>query len=333
MNKKIHPEKLKNNTATIGITIDLIMIILVIINLSLITFDWAFSSAFFQEVLSLVSVNFVTFYKNKIHADFIFYDMIFISVYLMEFSIRWLVALRKQTYHKWFFYPFIHWYDLIGCIPVGGFRWLRILRIISILVRLQKLGVIELQETVFGSFIIKYYRVIIEEISDRVVLNVLEDIQQETIKGSPLIERIETEVLLPRKAELIHLLVERIQLSSKATWSDSRSNLHKYFQTLSENVIQNSKAGHTIASVPIIGNRLLEKLDEQLSDMLLEIIDQVIKDVSNIESQAALEKTFNKLISNVSNDDTRTREIIHHIVIDTLESVKTQVRIQHWKEE
>src|SRR5690606_42147929 len=51
--------------------------------------------------------------------------LLFVSVYLTEFSIRWLVAIARRTHERWFYFPFVHWYDLLGCIPVGSFRWLQ----------------------------------------------------------------------------------------------------------------------------------------------------------------------------------------------------------------
>ncbi len=88
--------------------------------------------------------------------------------------IRWAVAIARGTYHRWFFYPFVHWYDLLGCIPVGSFRWLRILRVVSLMFRLQKMGVVDFRDTYIGRSVIKYYRILVEEVSDRVVINVLE---------------------------------------------------------------------------------------------------------------------------------------------------------------
>lgn len=62
--------------------------------------------------------------------------MIFVSIFIAELLIRWMVTIHQKTYHKWFFYPVIHWFDVLGCIPVGSFRWLRLLRVFSILYRL-----------------------------------------------------------------------------------------------------------------------------------------------------------------------------------------------------
>ena len=58
------------------------------------------------------------------------YDLAFVVIFLTEFCVRWVAAVVRKTYMRWYFFPFIHWYDLIGCIPLGGARIFRFLRII-----------------------------------------------------------------------------------------------------------------------------------------------------------------------------------------------------------
>lgn len=128
---------------------------------------------------------FHAFYRDTIHSNFLFYDLCFVAVYLTEFVIRWIVAIARGTYHRWFFYPFAHWYDLLGCIPVGSFRWLRILRVVGLLMRLQRMGIIDLSQTWLGQTILKYYNIVVEEISDRVVINVLSGAQREIGVAAP----------------------------------------------------------------------------------------------------------------------------------------------------
>ncbi|PKM21308.1 MAG: hypothetical protein CVV10_10030, partial [Gammaproteobacteria bacterium HGW-Gammaproteobacteria-14] len=223
-----HREKLRFNLDGLGYLVDLLMIALVIINLALILFDWAFSAAPIQQGLGQLAPAFTAFYADTIHADFIFWDMLFVSIYLTEFSIRWIVAIARSTYHRWFFYPFVHWYDLLGCIPVGGFRWLRILRVISVLYRLQRAGIIDLRDTWLGLTVLKYYRILVEEVSDRVVLNVLNGVQREVRSGTPLVHRIESEVLAPRRHELVDFVATRLVSMISETHREWRDDLGGY---------------------------------------------------------------------------------------------------------
>ena len=85
----------------------------------------------YKWLIMLGGFMFITNYA-EVHENFALYDLAFIAVFLSEFCIRWVAAIIRQTYMRWYFFPFIHWYDLIGCIPLGGARIFRFLRIFSI---------------------------------------------------------------------------------------------------------------------------------------------------------------------------------------------------------
>ena len=203
-------KRLRPNLDGLGFLIDVGMILLVIANLSLILFDWIYRVEAVQSAMETYTPDFYRFYSDSIHANFFEIDLAFVSVYLTEFVIRWAAAIARQTYHRWFFYPFVHWYDLLGCIPVGSFRWLRILRVVSLMYRLQKLGVVDFRDTAVGATVIKYYRILMEEISDRVVINVLDGAQREIRSGGAMMHRIEQDVLAPRRAQLVDYVAGRI---------------------------------------------------------------------------------------------------------------------------
>ena len=126
--------------------LDLFMIALAIVNLVWIVFDSLFANKVVQAELKLSAPHFYAFYRDQVHQHFAYYDLIFVSIYVVEILLRWLVSINRQAYEKWYFYPFAHWYDVLGCIPIGSFRALRLLRIVSLVMRLQKRGVIDLTD-------------------------------------------------------------------------------------------------------------------------------------------------------------------------------------------
>ena len=132
---------------SILIVIDIIMMILLLANLTLILFDWLFSILFLNELLSKYLPDFYKFYDETIHQRFHAIDLVFVLIFLSEFIFSWILAVIQKAYYRWFYYPILHWYDLAGCIPVGSFRFLRVLRIFSILVRLNNLKVINLAKS------------------------------------------------------------------------------------------------------------------------------------------------------------------------------------------
>ena len=179
--------------------VDLVMMGLLLINLSLILFDFLFASDLFKGIFREYTPNFYTFYDQHIHQDFLRIDLIFVSIFLIELLIRWAIAVKNHKYHRWFFYPFVHWYDVLGCLPIGSFRFLRILRVIGLTIRLHKLGFVNLTNTYLYQKAIKYLNLLTEEVSDRVVLHVLTGVQNQIEEGTPLREKSGYDLSLPRR--------------------------------------------------------------------------------------------------------------------------------------
>lgn len=330
----IHPEKLKHSPLLdrLGFLLDVGMVALVIANLALILFDWLFAVHLIQAVLERHAPGFFVFYRDTIHADFVFYDLLFVSVYLAEFLISWAVAVSRRTYHRWFFYPFVRWYDLLGCIPVGGFRWLRILRLISLLYRLQRLGIIDLRDTLLGQTVIKYYRVLVEEVSDRVVINVLEGAQREISQGSPLVQRIEHSVLQPRKADLVEFLVDRITHAAEATHGEYRQALGNYLGRLTDDALTRTRAGARLAAIPVAGPRAVALLGESVRDIGTALVDQFIDDLTAPTHRARLDQLTSDLIGHVAaRRDGSLDSLVRATLIDILEEVKKEVAVKQWK--
>src|SRR5699024_12405934 len=99
---------------------------------------------------------------------FAFIDLCFVAVFAADVLFGWAVAIWQRTYYRWFFYPFLHWYDVLGCIPLSGFRWLRVLRLIALGVRLQRLEIIDVRNWRQYACLRHYYDIVVEDRSDRV---------------------------------------------------------------------------------------------------------------------------------------------------------------------
>ena len=189
--------KLKSSHEGPWLIVDLFMLFLLVVNLCWLVFDGLFATEAFKALLSSLSPSIVEVYA-PVHENFLLYDLAFIAIFLAEFCVRWVAAVVRKIYTRWYLFPFIHWYDLVGCIPLGGARVFRFLRIFSILYRLQKFEIIDIRNTAVYRFITFYYNVFVEELSDRIVVKVLSDAQKDIAAGSPLIEDIGSKVIASR---------------------------------------------------------------------------------------------------------------------------------------
>src|SRR5690554_602127 len=226
---KINRENLKSSHQLTWFIIDFVMLGLLILNLGLIIWDSTYSFVAVQNLLQEYAPALKESY-HPVHERFIFYDMIFVFIFLGEFVLRWGYSIKARVYDRWYFYPFIHWYDLVGCIPIGGLRFLRVLRIISIIYRLHQYKIIDVTGSRLYRFVIFYYEAFMEELSDRIVLKVLSGVQDEVKRGSPLFERIQHDILFPRREMLSDWLSERVAQAAKQGYIPNRGALRVYLE-------------------------------------------------------------------------------------------------------
>lgn len=331
MSVRLHPEKLRANLDGAGVLIDVLMIVLVIANLALILFDWAFRIDLVQSGIHSQAPALFRFYNDSIHANFVRIDLYFVAIYLTEFVIRWGFAIGRRTYHRWFFYPFVHWYDLLGCIPVGSFRWLRILRLVSLMYRLQRLGVVDFSNTALGQTVIKYYQVLVEEISDRVVINVLDGAQREIRTGGAMMHRIEQDVLAPRRQELVNYLAGRIADATRRSHDQYRDSLSDYLFHLTDEAVTRTAAGRRLAAIPVAGPRAIALLGETVRDAGTALVAQLVEDISDPAYRPRLDALIDTVLTASGGDNAEVSEMIRQTLLEVLEHVKQQVAVQHWK--
>jgi len=315
------------------VILDFIMIWLLIINLSLILFDWLFASQAFQNFLREIIPTFYVWYDTNIHTNFLIIDLFFVAIFLIEFFLQWILAVTEKSYHRWFFYPFIHWYDLLGCIPVGSFRFVRILRVFSILIRLHKLKIIDIRKWYIYEKFTKYINIIMEEISDRVVINVIEDIQDEIHRGNPVTEQVINTVIKPQRETIVLWLSQRLQGITKETHARYDKDIQNYIGQLIQDAVEKNQEINTIEQIPILGHIISETLEKTISDIVFNVIDNIIRDLASTKNRVVIEnitdRTMETMLSEM--EDKKLGNIAKKVILQALDLVKEQVSVQQWK--
>lgn len=337
MNIKNTIQKLRDNSDEgSSFFIDLAMLLLLVLNLFLLVFDWFFAFGFFQRILADLVPNFFLWYKTQIHGDtFFFIDMIFVSIFLTEFMIRWIVAVYQKRYHSWVFYPFIHWYDLLGCIPLGSFRFLRLFRIFAIIYRLHKMTIIDLKTTVFYQTAHKYFHIITEEFSDKVVIHTLTGLQQEIHEGTPVMDKIVKEVILPKKPILVAWLSSRIANTSTERYAENKEAIQQYIEHLVTTAVAKNQEVKEIERIPMLGDYITKKLNHSIYDISFNVIHTAMLDLASSKNIQVVEEAMDLLLDAVlrEEEDSSMKSTATDIIVQSLEVVKEQVMVQQWKKD
>lgn len=309
------------------------MMALLLANLTLIIFDWFFMTAIIKLLLSNYLPDFYAFYNLHIHQNFLSIDLVFVGIFLVELLIRWAIAIARRTYNRWFFYPIAHWYDVLGCIPIASFRFFRILRVISILYRLQRLSVIDLKKTYLFKVVKKYYQIIMEEISDSVMVKFIEGVQKELMMESAITDKIIAEVIVPRKGILIDWLSARVAKAISGTYHEYRDEIHVYLEHLVGEALKGNKELKALKQVPVIGNYISKSLEKTVTDVALNSVNGLMQDMAGGQHHALFhnitEHTVEGLMTHEEQDhlSAATREVL----VESLELIKERIKVQQWK--
>lgn len=331
----INWSKFKNERGTTLFLIDLLMLNLVVINLLYILVEWNFNIDFVNEFLQQQLPAFYNWYNIHLHRNFYRYDLIFIAIFITEFCIRWILAVYHRKHYKWFFYPFLHWYDVIGCVPLASFRFLRILRFGSMVWRLHKMEVIDLRQSSLFGIYERYKAMIVEEISDRVVVNVLSGVQDEVKHGSPVVSRIVLEVLRPQKEVLVEWLSERLTHVSEEHYERYRGQLRSYVNRKVAEAVRGNSEVKDIAGIPIVGNTITGKLERAVADITYAVMEGVMLDLSSEENTAVISELADVGMEMIllEEEDEQLNKVAVEMINRSIDIIKDQVKVKRWQEE
>lgn len=310
---------------------DFLMLTILLLNIFWILFDELFSILSVQQFFLHNVYDFYLFYF-PLHQNFTLIDLCFVAVYIIELIIKAFWEKRKRKYPRFINYFLSHWYDVLGCMPVGVFVWLRLLRIVSVLVKLDKMKIIDLSKNFFVRKFVKYYNIILEEISHRVVLNVLNGIKEEFQQGKPVINDIIDKVESKGSNDLIKLFVNRALMSASQEYSVVRNDFQKYVFQKSINAVNNNSELQKLGSIPVLGPSFINILQRSIAKTSFETVDGIISDATSSRGEKFFEKisrqTLNAVVTDFKSD---FNSVVSQIVVSAIEIVEAKVKVKQWK--
>ncbi len=331
---RFFPRNLRGRNS-LPVVVDLAMLFLVSVNILLFIFWWVYGYYRVSHFVELKAPE-VHAILGPLYREFPLIDLIFVSIFLGEFTTRWIIAIVKKRYHRWFFFPFIYWYDLLGSIPFGSFRFLRFLRIFALLSRLQKMEVLDLRHTYFYTRVRKYRAILMEEISDRVVLNVLSGVQDEVKAGLPLTDRILQEVIQPYKPVLTQWLSQRLQQVTRQSYAQYQDELKVYVDQKIEAAVAQNKEITQIGEIPLLGPRVADMLERAIQDIVFNVVHGLLKDLSSGNHARLLDEFSDITLETILHEDRKPENndintIVRGMAVEALAVVKKHVEVQEWK--
>lgn len=309
---------------------DVVIMVLVVANLALLLFDSLFLLDPLNDAFAAVAPGLHAAYDDTIHANFVRIDLIFVAIFVLDVLLGWAAAIAERRYHRWFFYPFVHWYDVLGCIPVGGFRLLRVLRIIGLLNRLQRLGLIDVRGWQLYAFYAKYYDIFFEELSDRVAIRLLGNMQEQIRSNDSLSTRVVDRVVMPRKQQLIHEITRRLEEMTGNAYARNREETMRYVRSLVNRTVADSQEVRRLRRLPM-GDLMARSMESSISDLACRLVHEAMEGLRSPEFTALVERMADSGIDTWLQVDEHTDRVTEQVLDDMLELVKEQIAVKQWR--
>lgn len=317
-----------------SITYDVLMLILIVIDLTIIMTDAFLMSGFGNDMANWLGLTSqLSEYKMGLHLDFVRWGG-FITIFLIaEIVVRWIWAIINKTYYRWFFFPFVHWYEVLGCFP--QLRALRLLRAVAIGYGLYQRGYRFLPDSWIRTAKF-YYNIVMEEISDRVILIALHSVESE-LKESDALPNLIENIIESNRLEieelvaqiLQHELAPALKQHADITREGIGNAVHKALANVPE-------LSNYIRMIPIAG-KLIESQVQGIGQNIAEsIVDEVMKPLYQKPPTGSSVNTafdiIGKQVGQLSPHHEALDNLVSSIVFSSLETVRKQIKQQQWKQ-
>lgn len=288
--------------------------------------SWFFNSIHLPDVLS--------FYREHLHPWVITTEAWFIIFLIVELVVRWAYAIINKHHQRWFFFPFIHWYEILAIIP--HLRFLRLFRAGVIAYRLYEMGYQIIPSSIQKKALF-YYRVIMEELSDRVVLTVLDGIKHE-LNTSTTHKDLISNVVQHHRDLFTQVLAEILQENLTKELRAERELIAKNVgQIVSQAIEDTPELTQLLRLVPIVGSRIEQQIQSIGQRLGENITEGLIAPLAYPNQSTQNKPNFYLDISNritrieIENNE-KLDELVRSAVFESLEAIRKQVKVKQWQQ-
>lgn len=313
---------------------DLCILIAIVVDLTVILFDQVMMSAFMAHIAVWVGFEgWLAHYATGLHLTFGLIGGTFTLFLFCELLVRWLVAIYRRTYYRWFFFPFVHWYEVLGCFPL--LRPFRLLRALVLIKRLHELGVQVLPKRWIKTAQF-YGHIVIEELSDRVILTAIANFRHQLASSDTHATLIERTLSNNRKqmAEVIEVMLRRElapRLSAVMLNEIGAMLPNQVGVAVEQAIAQTPELRRYLKLIPIAGGMI----ESQISLIGSQIGQNVTTAINNkLFSPSVLDVMMREIAQGLADIDTtrpELKDLVLAIVEDGLSAFEAQVKIQQWK--
>lgn len=309
---------------------DIILMIVLVINLLMLCWDWIFSMPNISNYLIVHAPQLYNWY-SPIHNNIKIVDLIFVIIYVVDIIAGWCVSVfkKKESFYE---YPLTHWYDFIGCIPAGSLVILRLLRIVSIVIRLHKKKIINIFKITIFKRLLKFYNIVIEEISDRVVLNILGGIKSNVTLGMPITHDVINKIVKPNKERIIDIIVDKVHNVVTTEYNRHKKDIESYITEKSHTAVVGNKELSKLKLIPVVGNQISATIEHSVSRTVNAVVENVVSDFISDDGREYMRNIANEIADCTLEDlENQMSDVTADIVAETVALIARTTNVKQWK--
>ena len=311
---------------------DIVLMCLIVFNLFCLGMNAILMSDFGEWIAHAVRLpELLHYYRNDLKPWVMITEGWFTTFLIAELLLRWIYAIAVKQHQRWFFFPFIHWYEVLAIIPV--LRFLRLLRAGRIAYNLHQHGYKVIPEQWFkrAQF---YYHLVLEELSSRIVLTVINGVRHE-LKTSTSHKDIIHDLVSHHRSMFATALAQVLQDSLVVILKEQQLDIRKNVGYIVNQAIEDTpELTQLLRLIPLVGGRIEQQI-QSIGQRLGENITQGLIDPFTSGSTAQPNIHIAEIAARVSElpiDQPALEQLIESAIFEALDGLSKQVKVKQWQQ-
>jgi hypothetical protein len=165
-----------------------------------------------------------------------------------------------------------------------------------------------------------------------VIIRTLDDVRREIKEESPIARQIITEVIAPQRGLLVEHLSRRIGAIAQQSYENHMGAMREYVEEVIAEAVDADPGIRSLQRVPVLGRSVTETLSQSIREIVYQVFDRVIRDVSAAEQNRVVDEAVSVIIGALLEKHPELGDLGTRMTLEALELIKERVRVQHWKE-
>lgn len=252
-------------------------------------------------------------------------DLPFLVVFWIEFCVRWALAVRRREHARWYLFPLFNWYDVLGLLPTAYFRVFRLLRLVSVYMRLRRSELSSIGRDVVSRTVAYVSGILTEEVSDRVALRILSELEEEIRDGTHV--RIARAVVQPRRARIRDAIAG--ELADLLSDRETLERLRRLLRLNLDNAIERSESLRSLPLPAVVVRPVARTIGQVVLDTVVETVGETL---SGEAGRAALAEVVDAALEELLAGPAvaETEALAREISLAVIAHMKDVVAVKKW---